>query len=99
MVSLWTGRNIQNESTMMRSVKPSKPGEACGQAAMSSRGYIGCASGRAELRPNARMTLTLILENGEKFRVQSILDHHEPSRDHRTVSGDEPIRWRSAADA
>jgi hypothetical protein len=27
MVSPWTGGNIQNESTMMRSVKPGGPGE------------------------------------------------------------------------
>ncbi|WP_371259545.1 thermonuclease family protein [Bradyrhizobium sp. URHD0069] len=27
MVSPWTGRNIQNETTMMRSMKPSTPGE------------------------------------------------------------------------
>jgi hypothetical protein len=36
-------------------------------------------------RPIARMSPTLILENGGELRVQSLFDHHEPSRDH--VSG------------
>src|ERR1700751_3967576 len=38
-VSLWTGRNIQSESTRPRRVTPNKPGGGFGQAAMSSRGY------------------------------------------------------------
>src|SRR6202048_5616039 len=99
MVSPWTGRNIQNEGTTMLSVKPSAPGEGCGQAAMSSRGYIEFAFGQAEVRPIARMTPTLILENGGELRVQSLFDHHEPSGDHRTVPGDEPIRRQSAPHA
>jgi hypothetical protein len=45
---------------VMRSVKPSKPGEGYGQAAMSSRGYIEYAFGRAEVRPIARMMRTRI---------------------------------------
>ena len=81
----------------MRRVRPSAPGEGCGQGATSSRGYIGCASGRGELRPNARMTITLILENGGKFLVQSIFNHHEPSRGHRAIPGHEPIRRQPAA--
>ena len=91
MVSLWTGRSIQSETTMRRSVKPSRPGEGCGKAATSSRGHIEYVFGRAEVRPIARMTPTLILENGGEFRVQSLFDHHEPGGDHRAVPGDEPI--------
>jgi hypothetical protein len=98
-VSLWTGRNIQSEGNIPRGVKPSKPGEGYGQAPMLSRGSIERASVRAEIRPIARMTPTHILEGDGELRVQSIFDHHEPSRYHRAFSGDEPIRWQSAADA
>ena len=99
MVSPWTGRNIQSESTSPRSVTPNKPGGGCGQAATLSPGYIEYASGRAEVRPIARMTPTLIPEDGGELRVQSLFDHHEPGGYHRTVPGDEPIRRQSAAHA
>src|SRR3984893_3937671 len=99
MVSPSTGRNIQSESTSPRSVTPNKPGGGCGQAATLSPGYIEYASGRAEVRPIARMTPTLIPEDGGELRVQSLFDHHEPGGYHRTVPGDEPIRRRSAAHA
>jgi hypothetical protein len=64
MVLLWTGRNIQSESTSPRRVTPNRQGGGCGPAATSSRGYFEYAFGRAEARPIARMTPTLILENG-----------------------------------
>jgi hypothetical protein len=60
MVSPWTGRNIQNESTSPRRVTPNKQGAGCGQAAMSSRGYLEYAFGRAEVRSNAWTMPTLI---------------------------------------
>jgi hypothetical protein len=59
----WTGRNIQNESTMMCSVRPSRLGAGCGQAATSSRGFTGYAFGRAVVRPIARMMRTLTPEH------------------------------------
>ena len=31
--------------------------------------------------------------------MQSLFHHHQPSRDHRTVSGDQPLRRQPAADA
>jgi hypothetical protein len=64
MVSPWTGRNIPKASTTHLNAMQSKPGEGYGQVAMSSRGYTGCASEPMGARPIARMTPTLILENG-----------------------------------
>jgi hypothetical protein len=68
MVSLWTGRNIPSKSTMMRNVKPSRPGEACGKGAISSPGFSASASGKAGSRVNVRMTPTPILENKPQGR-------------------------------
>jgi hypothetical protein len=45
------------------------------------------------------MTPTLILENCEELRVQSLFDHHEPGGDHRAVPSNEPIPRQSAANA
>jgi hypothetical protein len=68
MVSLWTGRNIESESTMMRSVKPSKAGGGSGQAAMASRGFSASVSGKVGNRVTVRMTRTPILENKPQGR-------------------------------
>jgi hypothetical protein len=57
---------------MKRSVKPSTPGEGCGQAATSSRGYIEYAFGRAEVRQIARTMRTLILEDKHLCNLYSI---------------------------
>jgi endonuclease YncB( thermonuclease family) len=62
-LALETGRSIQNESTTMRSMKPSKPGEGCGQGATSSPGFSASVSGEAGYRVTVRMTRTPILEN------------------------------------
>src|SRR5258708_35825341 len=51
MVSLWTGRYIQSESSMMRSVKPSKPGEGYGQAACRAVVISGVHSGERKSVP------------------------------------------------
>jgi hypothetical protein len=58
MVSLWTGRNIQSESTSPRRVTPNKQGGGCGPAPTSSRGCFEYAFGRAEARPIAPMAPT-----------------------------------------
>jgi hypothetical protein len=80
MVSLWTGRNIQSESTSPRRVTPNKQGGGCGPAATSSRGYFEYAFGRAEVRPIARMTPTPILENGGDRPAQSLCEHRGSCR-------------------
>jgi hypothetical protein len=68
MVSPWTGRNIQSESTMMRNMKPSKPGEGCGKGATSSPGFSASVSGEAGNRVTVRTTRTPILENKPRAR-------------------------------
>jgi len=90
MVSPWTGRNTQNESTLKRSVKPSTPGEGCGQAATSSRGYIEYASGRPEFRPIARTTLTLIRAPSASrlVYIDSVYRHVAPN--HLIIVGKAP---------
>jgi hypothetical protein len=52
-----TGRSIQSASTTQPSAMPSMPGAVCGRAAMSSRGYIVRALGKAAGPPTVRMML------------------------------------------
>jgi len=60
-------------------------------------GYTGYVFGRAEARPIVRMTPTLIREDGGELRVQSLFDHHEPSRDRGALSRRQSLRRQPAA--
>jgi hypothetical protein len=65
----WTGRIIQNESTMRRSMKPSTPGAGCGQEVTSSRGYIGPASEQTISRLIAPMMRASIIRLEPTFEA------------------------------
>jgi Staphylococcal nuclease homologue len=45
--SRWTGRSIREGDTMVSSLKPSTPGEACGRGAMLNPGCSASVSGKA----------------------------------------------------
>ena len=75
MGSRWIGPGTQEASTTRRNATLSTRGEACGQAAMLSRGYSAPVSGKADGRVTVRTMRGRILRQSvsEKNDLRSLL--------------------------